>query len=288
MSTIASPRSTSIPPAYRNLQTPTTSARPSIDTTRSIRSTSTSPSRMPPRRNRAALREYYNLQSSQIPETETSSVFSASTTDDSSNLYSDSDVAPSPLDAPDFDVASYIATSLSTLSLAELLRAYNSLLGDIRALDAEKKALVYDNYNKLISATETIMKMRTNMEPGNPMVGTLDPAIGKIYERVEDIRREAGVGVDEERARTQRRKKAAEAAKRIVEIPDRLRSLVQAGEEEEASELWKETLSLLKNWKESGRGGSDVQTCIDDGEAALRGEPPIEGSWSSMKLKITT
>ena len=32
-------------------------------------------------------------------------------------------------------------------------------LVDIRNLDGERKSLVYDNYNKLIAATETIRKV---------------------------------------------------------------------------------------------------------------------------------
>lgn len=31
---------------------------------------------------------------------------------------------------------------------------------DIRSLDGERKALVYDNYSKLIAATDTIRKVR--------------------------------------------------------------------------------------------------------------------------------
>jgi len=33
------------------------------------------------------------------------------------------------------------------------------LTADIRNLDGERKSLVYDNYNKLIAATETIRKV---------------------------------------------------------------------------------------------------------------------------------
>jgi hypothetical protein len=59
---------------------------------------------------------------------------------------------------------------------------------DIRALDAEKKALVYDNYSKLISATETIHRMRANMDPLTPTALTLSPAIAEIYERASQLR----------------------------------------------------------------------------------------------------
>jgi len=40
---------------------------------------------------------------------------------------------------------------------------YARLMGiDIRNLDGERKSLVYDNYNKLIAATETIRKVPFN------------------------------------------------------------------------------------------------------------------------------
>ena len=48
---------------------------------------------------------------------------------------------------------------LADSGLEELVRAYARVVGETRALDAEKKALVYDNYSKLISATETIRKV---------------------------------------------------------------------------------------------------------------------------------
>ena len=41
------------------------------------------------------------------------------------------------------------------------------LTKDIRNLDGERKSLVYDNYNKLIAATETIRKVRSVEEHAN-------------------------------------------------------------------------------------------------------------------------
>lgn len=40
------------------------------------------------------------------------------------------------------------------------MRVEAGLLRDIRGFDGERKALVYDNYSKLIGATETIRKVR--------------------------------------------------------------------------------------------------------------------------------
>lgn len=65
----------------------------------------------------------------------------------------------SEIDTEGFDADAYVKAKLKDSSLEELLRTYTRVLGEIRALDAEKKALVYDNYSKLITATETIRKV---------------------------------------------------------------------------------------------------------------------------------
>lgn len=65
----------------------------------------------------------------------------------------------SELDGPDFDPEEHVSKVVAESSLEELLRLYTRVVGEVRALDAEKKALVYDNYSKLITATETIRKV---------------------------------------------------------------------------------------------------------------------------------
>lgn len=72
-----------------------------------------------------------------------------------------SEVNLSEIDAEGFDADAYVQTKLRESGLEDLLKTYTRVLGEIRALDAEKKALVYDNYSKLITATETIRKVRT-------------------------------------------------------------------------------------------------------------------------------
>lgn len=171
MSTIASPRD---PSALR--RTPSSSARPSIDSHRSTVTspvTSQNPTQPPPpnpsssssqqgsggggganskRAKRAALREYYNLRAA--ADTATPATPSLRI-----ELLSESEVPPSDIDAADFDADEYVARVVAESSLEQLLRLYTRVLGEVRALDAEKKALVYDNYSKLITATETIRKV---------------------------------------------------------------------------------------------------------------------------------
>ena len=289
MSTIASPRDPSVNGGRRIpvITTPTSSSRTSLENPRSADPSPNRAATAQPRRNRAALREYYNLKN--VPEEQL-----GDGTSEVSSIHDFSEVQESEMDRADFDAPSYIKHILETQSLGELLQTYNGVLTDIRALDAERKALVYDNYSKLITATETIRKMREKMDPLNPVATTLDPAIASIYARADAIkdelresmpearRREMEMG-EEERKEMQRKKRRRDVVLRVLETPEKVRGLMKDGREDEAKKLWETTLALLERWKERGVGGKDVQDCIDDGEAALRGERPNEKSWSSIK-----
>ncbi|KAK0611556.1 Vps51/Vps67-domain-containing protein, partial [Immersiella caudata] len=192
----------------------------------------------------------------------------------------DGSIPPSALDAPDFDAPSYIASTLASSSLSELLRTYARILGEIRALDAEKKALVYDNYSKLISATETIRKMRSTMDPLNPMAGTLDLVVAKIYEQASGLREELRKGIPEPKRESdagERRKRTTDLARGVLEVPGKLRTLVEQGRIEDAKREWEMPRRLLERWRERGLGGKDVEKLIEEGDAIVgRGEDESE------------
>ncbi|KAF3763768.1 hypothetical protein M406DRAFT_293428 [Cryphonectria parasitica EP155] len=292
MSTIASPRDPTSSFRRTNssqaIATPTSSARPSLDIPRSATSSpipGSGPFQPAPnkRNNRAALREYYNLKKTSaasaapplLEVTDTDSVGDAAET-------SYSEVPLSEIDAAGFDADAYVKAKLQESSLDELLRTYTRVLGEIRALGAEKKALVYDNYSKLITATETIRKMRANMDPLNPMASTLDPAIAQIYSQAssirESLRKSASKPEDSTKAYEDRAKKTRtkELVSEVLEAPERIRALAQAGKTEEAEEAWRLPRQLLLRWKERGLGGADIDVCLAEGEAALKDETAPE------------
>ncbi|KAL1899209.1 hypothetical protein Sste5346_003131 [Sporothrix stenoceras] len=310
MSTIASPRE---PPMRRmpsSSQTPTSSSRPSLETSR--RSLSSSPSRNPAasaaggsaaagagtstaggapggaaRRNRAALREYYNLKKTgggNTPVLEVTEFDSSNGTDAlHAGILSNSEVPPSEMDAPNFDPDAYVQKTLQESGLEDLLKIYTRVLTETRALDAEKKSLVYDNYSRLITATETIRKMRATMDPLNPMASTLDPAIAHIYNQAKTLRDAMRENVpppssdDDDKTSAAARARNQKLAAAVLQTPDRLRKLVAAGRTEEAEKAWERPRQLLEAWKEHGVGGDDVAACLADGAAALRGEPSPAG-----------
>ncbi|CAG8975073.1 hypothetical protein HYALB_00009936 [Hymenoscyphus albidus] len=290
MSTIASPRDSSVNGRRVPINaTPTSSSRPSLEINRST-SASPNPQQQPRKASRAALREYYNLKATQsIPVIPESSPPRTDTFSETSSIHDISDVQTSPLDSPTFNSETYTKHVLETQPLSELLRTYNQILTDIRALDAEKKALVYDNYSKLIAATETIRKMRDHMGKDNPVARELDPKIRGIYRKAVEIRGEWREGVEEmserEREAAKERDRRRKVVERVLETPEKIRLLVAEGKNEQARNMWVYPSKLLERWRERGVGGGDVEDCIEDGEAALRGEPANEKSWVNVKAK---
>jgi vacuolar protein sorting-associated protein 51 len=111
-----------------------------------------------PRRNRAALREYYNIRKG--PAAGTPPQVEVTDPAGETGPHEYSEVPVSEMDKEGFDVDAFIKKALADNGMQDLLRLYTRVLGETRALDAEKKALVYDNYSKLIAATETIRKVR--------------------------------------------------------------------------------------------------------------------------------
>ncbi|KAL8778597.1 MAG: hypothetical protein Q9194_001921 [Teloschistes cf. exilis] len=232
----------------------------STDTSRRVsresqtRSQATSPAR-PARRNKAALRNYYGLKTAPAAPADTHS----GSQQPSPPAH---EITPSELDAPGFDAEAYVSDLLGRESLQGLLRVESGLVNEIRALDGEKKALVYDNYSKLITATDTIRKMRTNMDPLTPTTSTLSPAISHIAETAASLAESLqhrtmtanGVTAAEDAAADEKRSQR-ETVRWVLAAPKRLKDLVEDGRREEAARDWAEVRRLLEKWQ--GVSGAD-------------------------------
>lgn len=89
---------------------------------------------------------------------------------------------PTNVDDPAFDVADHLSKLLETQSVKGLLKADEETLREIKKLDSDMKTLVYENYNKFISATDTIRKMKSNVENMQEEMGKLAANMEKIEE----------------------------------------------------------------------------------------------------------
>ncbi|KAK4556288.1 hypothetical protein LTR86_006432 [Recurvomyces mirabilis] len=249
MSTIASPRP-SISLSSRRTST-------STDTT--TRSTSTS--RPPPsgasslRRNRTALRDYYKLKDAasadvrDAPETEGTST--------------------SELDRPDFDAQKYVQSLLAREGLEGVLKVEAGLVSEIRGLDGEKKALVYDNYSKLIAATDTIRRMREKMDPVTETTNLMGD-IGQIAERARILSDGLGKGIENQRGDSGKVEQQRQTVRWVLDAPRRLGQMVGDGKHAEAEAEKDEVLALLASW----RGVSGVEEVRSGCEAALKEQQP--------------
>ncbi len=250
MSTIASPRP-SISASSRRTSTSTDTAAQAAASDRGSL-----------RRNRAALRDYYGLKVTEATDSPVTPSLASFETERESEI-----------DKPDFDPATYVSTLLSKESIDGVLRVEAGLVSEIRSLDGEKKALVYDNYSKLIAATDTIKNMREKMDPLTPTTSTLTPAIGHIAETAATLSNElkkshaASAPVSE----AQRRQRDQKGTVRwVLDAPGRLRMLLESDSKDEAEKQRKDISRLLSKW-EGVRGASEVrEACM----AVMRSSGP--------------
>ncbi|XP_067656588.1 vacuolar protein sorting-associated protein 51 homolog [Haliotis asinina] len=73
-------------------------------------------------------------------------------------------VDPCDIDGAHFKPDIYLSTLIKKSSLTELMDRENEMVRQIRALDSDMQTLVYENYNKFISATDTIRKMKNDFK----------------------------------------------------------------------------------------------------------------------------
>ena len=161
-----------------------------------------------------------------------------------------------------------------------------TLISEIKNLDGERKALVYDNYRKLIYATRTIGGMRKSVDGGTDV---LDRRIGRqgqsqnqglnlkgmeaLRDAVGDVARMAeelsGNSNDSGTAEVERSKRAkAERDKRetvrwVLGGPERLRGMVEEEKMDQAQAEWKVIRALLGKW-EGVKGVQETRKACSD------------------------
>ncbi|KAF0447367.1 Vacuolar protein sorting-associated protein 51 [Gigaspora margarita] len=87
---------------------------------------------------------------------------------------------PLDIDNSAFEAEHYCNVLLIEKHLSELIQRDNDLSTEIRQLDGDMKTLVYENYNKFISATDTIRKMKSNVESMESEMDQLSKSISNI------------------------------------------------------------------------------------------------------------
>ncbi|KFM62792.1 Protein fat-free-like protein, partial [Stegodyphus mimosarum] len=71
---------------------------------------------------------------------------------------------PYNINAPEFNPDLYLHKLLKECNLNQLMQKEQQIYRQIQSLDSEMQTLVYENYNKFISATDTIRKMKNDFK----------------------------------------------------------------------------------------------------------------------------
>jgi len=103
------------------------------------------------RRQRRDLKAFYGIENGETPsENGSASRPSAQSSD------------PCNLDGANFQPQTYLSKLITDRSLTQLMDEEQNMVRDIKGLDSDMQTLVYENYNKFISATDTIRKMKND------------------------------------------------------------------------------------------------------------------------------
>ncbi|KAL3671501.1 hypothetical protein V7S43_003423 [Phytophthora oleae] len=141
------------------------------------------------------------------------------------------------IDSPGFDPKIYVKELLETRGLNDLLTTDDQLIREIKELDTNMQMLVYENYNKFISATDTIRKMKNNVASMEDEVGRVVKSMDTITAKSESI----NVALAPHRSKVEKLIGVRRLLKRfefIFELPQRLNTAVKQKEYANATKYY--------------------------------------------------
>ena len=130
------------------------------------------------------------------------------------------------IDGAGFNVDKYVSGLLAHKSLPELMQRGIAMVSEIKSLDSDMQMLVYENYNKFISTTDTIQDMKTKVDGMEGEMGRLAAAVSEITESSSRINE----NLADRRVRIQKLNGVRRLLKKlsfIFELPTRLKRTVE-------------------------------------------------------------
>ncbi|TPX40937.1 hypothetical protein SeLEV6574_g06321 [Synchytrium endobioticum] len=157
---------------------------------------------------------------------------------------------PDPLDIEStaFHAEVFLNKALHEESLVDLIQRDNHLVSEIKDLDGQMKTLVCENYNKFISATDSIRKMRANvenMESGMERLSTSMDAITEASNNIND-------SLAERRSRIHQLGGIHTLLKKlnfVFELPTRLKQCLNKQKYAQAVQYHSQTAHLLVHYR---------------------------------------
>jgi len=150
----------------------------------------------------------------------------------------------SDIDAVGFDHNEYVRKKFATCEVHDLMKEDTKLIHDIKTLDSDMQMLVYENYNKFISATETIKRMKTNVEAMDEDMTAVTSKMKSIITtttRLDSTLTDKRSKID----KLARIRRLLTRLEFLSELPERLESMIEQGMYKQAIQLYNKTISVL-------------------------------------------
>ncbi|XP_024390058.1 vacuolar protein sorting-associated protein 51 homolog [Physcomitrium patens] len=167
------------------------------------------------------------------------------------------------INLPNFDSDHYISSLLRKSPLDRLLQRHVEMAAEIKNLDSDMQMLVYENYNKFISATDTIRRMKEN-------VSGMESNMDQLLNTVTVIRGKSdGVNASlcERRERIEELNGTRSLLRKvqfIFDLPQRLRKCMSAENYAAAVKYYQGALPILKAY-----GQTSFRTCKEESDAII-------------------
>ncbi|MCO5566355.1 hypothetical protein L7F22_020032 [Adiantum nelumboides] len=162
-----------------------------------------------------------------------------------------------------FDADRYMSSLVHRTNLEGLLQKHVEMAAEIKNLDSDMQMLVYENYNKFISATDTIRRMKEN-------ITGMESNVEQLLEKVTAVRTKSdGVNASlfERRDRIEELNGTRGLLRKVqfvFDLPKRLRKCLKTEAYTDAVRFYKGALPVLKAY-----GRTSFQTCKEESDEVM-------------------
>ncbi|CAI7906949.1 unnamed protein product, partial [Closterium sp. NIES-53] len=164
-----------------------------------------------------------------------------------------------------FDADSFVANLIRQAKLDDLLQKHVSWAAEIKNLDSDMQMLVYENYSKFISATDTIRTMKDN-------VASMESSMDQLLRTVTSVQEQSTAinsNLSERRERIEQlngTRSLLRKAQFIFDLPKRLRTYSKNHQYRAAVKAYVGALPILQSY-----GETSFRTCKKEADDVMAG-----------------
>lgn len=184
------------------------------------------------------------------------------------------------LDSEVFDVQKYTTSLLQRESLKGLVEADTDLLRKVRCLDGELQDLVYKNYSKFISATDTIRQMKENVSDMDSKLKALSSNVSNI----DTVSRTITDNLQSHRTKLEEMLVVNKMLRKVhflLELPERMGHLIDLKNYHTAVKFWVAGDAVLRKYQHMSTFTKTRESCTEIANELYRA---LEASLASVSV----